>query len=618
MFPSTPTSHKRRIPFQPNPFGRSATGSPWEGELADVAGINDKPFRLILGALRQMRAGVKGTSIVLTGEPGSGKTHLLGRLRKRLHHEQEGKEATVYVYVRCDASAGTLWRHLRHALASDLLKGQSGSQLQDVFRSDPSRLDRVDHSGVRVVLECLRDGRHFHAASGWLRGEILGEADLAALGLAVEKEDEDSSRERDAKLAVNALLRFLAPTPVVLCFDQVEALETYKGDYAGYHVMGQMISVLSDGHEHLLLISCIVSAFEEIFDLLPNRADKERWLRHYDVLKPIDWDQAKELIKARLDLALPLKAARLTHPADPLWPIDEAALQPLFTVTGRCFPRMLIQACEQQFRELMGDDEPEPQKPLPEFLQEQFSSNLNEARKTVARQGVGITLSDCLPWLLQNSGFTPLGQDDARSRYANQGWRSKEGDTALVFCDGGGNRLTNQLRRVERNWNPQALKLAILRDVSTQPAKVGSGYLVSLKQKGAKEIHPLPEALAALHAIRSLVATARSGELSNGDEQVSEQAVTGWALANLPLQVEELRNGFTASKARGDDPDDAALPALSRLVNERKIIAADVAAAELKITPREVTECARRNPMRFGLLDGPPVVVFETSESPAR
>ena len=65
-----------------------------------------------------------------------------------------------------------------------------------------------------------------------------------------------------------------------------------------------------------------------------------------------------------------------------------------------------------------------------------------------------------------------------------------------------------------------------------------------MKQRGAREVHPLPEALAALRAIRNLTSTARSGELFLGDQKVDELAVTDWALANLPLQVTELRSAL--------------------------------------------------------------------------
>jgi len=558
-----------------------------------------------------MRAGANGTSIVLTGEPGSGKTHLLGRLRTRLQQdEREGKGSSVYIYVRCNASAGTLWRHLQHALASDLLRGPGGSQLHGIFQSDPRRLDNINHGGVRRVMEYLRDGRHFHTATAWLRGELLGDADLSALGLAAEREEEDHSRERDARLVVDAILGFLAPTLAVLCFDQVETLQTYPGEEAGFHAMGQLISALNDAHHHLLLISCLNTAFEVIFDRLPSRADKDRWLQHQDTLRPISWDQGGALVQSRLDSALPLRPQRLAHPEDPLWPLDAAVLRPHFAETGLCLPRTLIRACERQFAELLGDEEPltEP-KSFEAFLQEEYDRNFREARRTVPRQGLAKTLSDCLPWLLQHSGLTPLGHDSERSQYANQAWRGPGGDLALAFCDGGGNRLTNQLRRMENHWTGKTPKLAILRDPAIRPGARGAALLEQLKRRGAKEVHPLPEALAALQAIRNL----RSDELFFGDKMVGDQAVTDWALDKLPLQVKELRNALAE-----DRPPDPILPPLLALVKERKIVAADSAAGELGLTREEVRDCARRHPMRFGLLDGPPVVVFEATEAPAR
>ncbi len=139
MSPSIPDKRRPRIPVQLNPFGDYALGSPWGETPVDVPAINEGPFRVILQALNQMRQGARGASIVMTGEPGSGKTHLLARLRHSL-----GSDGT-YLYVRCNASAATLWRHVRASLALDLLKRGTGeaSRLQTVLRLHPERLEGV-------------------------------------------------------------------------------------------------------------------------------------------------------------------------------------------------------------------------------------------------------------------------------------------------------------------------------------------------------------------------------------------------------------------------------------------------------------------------------------------
>ena len=115
---------------------------------------------------------------------------------------------------------------------------------------DSARMQQAGHLGVHRALESLVSGRHTLTAGAWLRGELLSETDLVAIGIGVEKEDEDRSRETEARLVVEALLRFLSPTPVAICFDQIEALETYPGEQAGYHALGQMVSALVDGPHH--------------------------------------------------------------------------------------------------------------------------------------------------------------------------------------------------------------------------------------------------------------------------------------------------------------------------------------------------------------------------------
>jgi GTPase SAR1 family protein len=584
--------------------------------MADVPGINDEPFRIIVRSLRAMRAGDRGTSIVVTGEPGSGKTHLLGRLRNRLEQdERDGKGETVYVYVRCQASASTLWRHVQQALASDLLKPMTAgvSRLDSILRHHPERLEKVRHLSLRRVLERLRDGQQFHVASAWLRGELVPDADLQALGVAVENDEEDRGREYESRRLIEAILRFTAPTPTVLCFDQVEALETYRGDEAGFHAMGQLVAWLINEFEHVLAISCVVNDYEAIFEKLPNKADRDRWLQYKSTLRPIEWDHALELVKVRLDAAPALAAARKARPDDALWPLDPADLKPLFEKTGLCLPRTLIQTCKQLFDALVGDDEPRPKRTREEFLQEEYESRLAQARAAVQKQGGDKTLDECLPWLLETCRLAPLGQGGERSQYASRAYRGPGGDTALVFCYQRGNRLTNRLRKIERHWKAGTLRLKILRDLSIKPGRVAEAILTGLKNRGAKEVYPLPEALAALQAIRDLRATALSGELTEDGIPVSEQEVTAWALNNLPPQVEQLREELVSETADEEDPR---VSKLSELVNERKIIAADAAARELSLSVDEVSDLARRHPLRFGFLAGPPVVVFEAVEGP--
>jgi hypothetical protein len=597
----------RRIPLQLNPFGDFAFGSPWSELSADVPSINDAAFRAVLAELAQVRLGAKGASVVVTGEPGSGKTHLLGRLRRAIGPE------TAYIYVRCNASAVTLWRHVRTAIASDLLKHENGEppRLQRVLRQTPGRLDKVTGLSLRRVLTCYGEGRHLHAASAWLRGEALPQSDLDALGIGAEKDDEDRSREAEAKDAVNGLLEFLAPGPAVLCFDQVEALQTWLGDEEGFRAMGGLVSDLKDKHHHLLLVSCLLSTFEDLFDRLPNKADRDRWLQKKVTLKPIGWEDALKLVAGRLDSSPDLAVQRRGHPQDPLWPLNPDALKPLFESTGLCLPRTLIQACKAHFESLFGDAglEPRPKLNRQDFLQQEYEKNIDEARTSVARQGGDKVLGESLPWLLQSSGFSPLGTDPDRSRYANLAFRKAHAAFAVALCWCRGNELTGRLKRIERYWQVGNPGLKIVRDPSVKPGPRAEQLLATIKTRGGQEVHPLPEAIAALQAIHNMIAAARSGDLNQDGQGIGEAEMTQWALSNLPPQLEKLRDDLM-----GREPADPALPKLAALLADRKVLQAEIAARELSMTMEEVSACARRHPMRFGLLAGPPMVLFQAIE----
>jgi hypothetical protein len=611
MSPSTPA--RPNLPVQPNPFGNTAIGSPWNQVPADVGSINDVAFRAVLAELAQLRMGGSAASIVITGEPGSGKTHLLGRLRNRIaQDEREGVGETAFVYVRCNASAATLWRHLRRALAADLLKQEGGqpSRLQKVLRTHPERIDELSSFSLQRVLRAYSEGRHIHAASGWLRGEPLPDSDLATLGIAAEKDDEDRSRETEAKEAVNGLLSFVAPDPVVLCFDQVEALQTYRGDDAGFHTMGALVSLLKDAHSNLLLVTCLLSTFEDLFDRLPNQADRARWRQRQVTLQPIDWDHGVELIRGRLDGSAALAELRRAHAGNPLWPLEADALKPFFQRNGLCLPRTLIQASRSQFESLFGQEtEPRPKLSREDFLQQEFERNLKEARVSVPLEGADKILGESLPWLLQQSGYSPLPENSEHSRYANLAFRGEGGEFAVVFCSFGGVKLTNRLRKIQENWRSTTAGVRVIRDSSTKPGAKGEALLNTIRSRGGQEIHPLPEALAALQAIHNMITSARSGDLTQNGAGVSEGEVSDWAMRNLPPQLEKLREDLM-----GRQPPDPMLPRLAALVNERKVVSAEAAARELSISTEEVSACARRHSMRFGLLAGPPLVLFQAVE----
>src|SRR5271165_616501 len=118
-----------------NPFRDTIVSDPWRPSSTDVPEIHAKVFQTCCLALETVRSEGSSSSVLIHGEPGSGKTHLLARLR--LHCK--GIEArvvdpiqpeTVFVAVRLQTGPQRLWRHLRRSFVEDLLREVDGGTPQ--------------------------------------------------------------------------------------------------------------------------------------------------------------------------------------------------------------------------------------------------------------------------------------------------------------------------------------------------------------------------------------------------------------------------------------------------------------------------------------------------------
>jgi hypothetical protein len=84
--------------------------------------------------------------------------------------------------------------------------------------------------------------------------------------------------------------------------------------------------------------------------------------------------------------------------------------------------------------------------------------------------------------------------------------------------------------------------------------------------------------------------------------------VERWLLAHMPEPlaefVDQLKGGASGDGSR-------LLPALTAFLNERKVASVAETAQELNATAKEVSDCARQNPVQFALLDGRDPVLFQ-------
>src|SRR5438105_1363802 len=120
-----------------NPFRHTVVVDAWDRAETDVTGIHARSFEICRGALDLVRAQGRSTSVLLHGEAGSGKTHLLSRLRAHWvgtgpHVVDPIRPEVVFVAVRLQTGPQRIWRYLRRSFAEDLLRphADGGTQLQ--------------------------------------------------------------------------------------------------------------------------------------------------------------------------------------------------------------------------------------------------------------------------------------------------------------------------------------------------------------------------------------------------------------------------------------------------------------------------------------------------------
>ena len=383
-----------------NPFSNWIVGDPWDSEEGDVSEIGRKAFQTCLEAIETTAQRHKSTSVLLYGEPGSGKTHLIRRLRTHLALRRSEKcPRTIFIYIRMETSATMIWRHIRRRLVEDLLRpassdstqlygllmqrlampGSRGALLDEWKReiSDGAPLNREAFAEVleiilnhippddlqtleifdqldgeqdlpwelRQALRHVTHRRHETLTRAWLRGDSLAEADLGRIGISTREDDAGDVEDR-AKLVVVALAKFVGPgTPIVLCLDQLEALETPPGDLSGFAALGRAVSTLHDGTVNVVLLSCIQSSYRQSLENA-GKANFARIAEFEGLLPLLGREEAARLLQSRRAFAANPAMGR---GEGPLWPFQEVGPRRSLRSIG---PRQRSQNLEQGVRKI--------------------------------------------------------------------------------------------------------------------------------------------------------------------------------------------------------------------------------------------------------------------------
>ncbi|HEX8254037.1 MAG TPA: ATP-binding protein, partial [Thermoanaerobaculia bacterium] len=225
-----------------NPFLQNRVDTAWDTRsiASDVPAINDDAFQQVLRTIADVRSSRQSHGLLLSGEPGSGKTHLLNRVRRWIQQD----EHAWFVYILPITAPDRVYRDILQATAGDITRSapdtrgitQLAVAVARLFMSDvnaPIRdiaewwrrvmneypagdalseyltrhLDvfivplNLDGSVVRVVAQFLA-GRNRAAARDWLLGRALPDETLTTLGVAFNLDDEST-----ALTALSTLIR---------------------------------------------------------------------------------------------------------------------------------------------------------------------------------------------------------------------------------------------------------------------------------------------------------------------------------------------------------------------------------------------------------------------------
>lgn len=355
----------RIIQREPNPFDSETfwSGNFWqEVQNPDltVDSIHQHALDDISAVLDRVEADRRSRTILLEGETGSGKTYLLGRLKRQLQRPQSNHlPRAFFVYVEPFTASDYIWRHILRYTVDSLLETPEGldkSQLliwleglsefkkrglADWLRSDRQlfvrKLLETYPSGIYNaqeffgVLYHLTDSERYPLACEWLRGDDLDDESLRKLGVQSTIDTEDAAQKTLANFGRIAD----ATLPIVLCFDQLDNIARDRDGQLDLPALFRVNAILHTQKvkNFLFIISIITDTWRQNSARIPA-TDRDR-LDSSVRLRQIGLDQAEALWASRL---YALHRQTYPQPESPIYPLIRPSLDAKFP-GGKTRPR---------------------------------------------------------------------------------------------------------------------------------------------------------------------------------------------------------------------------------------------------------------------------------------
>ncbi|WP_250124380.1 ATP-binding protein [Chroococcidiopsis sp. CCMEE 29] len=341
-----------------NPFDNIRSVNFWHKQQQPeptVDSIHQEAIATIEATLDQVAEDHCTRTLMLDGDPGSGKTYLLGRIKKTLNHK------AFFAYIPPFPQTDHIWRHILRYTVDSLVQvpdGQKDSQLMlwlrnvlsaikqrsikerimqddvlDLWRSDRqkfiNKLKQIyKQAGIYNagnffgVLHDLTNLELYLLACEWLRGDNLSEESLQTLKVRSSIDTEEAAREILANFSRIAI----DTQPIVLCFDQLNSIARLPDGSIALQTLFDINTKIHDEDNNFLVIISINTDIWKQYESRIDQSDKPRVDRKVS-LGLINLEHAELLLASRL---YSLHCHAIPQPASSIYPLTRQYLEDEF------------------------------------------------------------------------------------------------------------------------------------------------------------------------------------------------------------------------------------------------------------------------------------------------
>ncbi len=392
------TSVEELVKHEVNPFDliNLKPGNFWQEQqdsALTVESIHQEAIAEIESLLDLVTTDHRSRTVMLFGDSGSGKSYLLGRLKRTLNSR------AFFAYIGPWADSDHIWRHtLRYTVDSLMQVPESQQESQEsqlmlwlkslsaftkrnlkqriasdnfweILQSDRQKFIKHLKNTYKKesiysadiffgVLHDLTDPELYPLACEWLRGDDLSEESMQALKVKQCIDSEDA-----AKTILANFGKISAETkPIVLCFDNLDNIPHLSDGFQDFQPLFNVNTTIHNEYfkNFLVIISIITNTWKRNANRI-QQADKARIERGGIQLKSITLEQAEALWAYRLK---PLHSQANPQPPSNIYPLNWQTLEQKYP-GGKTLPRLALLLGREEYQKYKIDLVKPPVNPPP-------------------------------------------------------------------------------------------------------------------------------------------------------------------------------------------------------------------------------------------------------------